>query len=106
MMTNINNDVGASTTTDSRGFLQISRTSSTGYTMQKGTTQGFVTETSITPPTEWIAIGGVGTSKTTANSISTKVISFAAFGAGLTTSEMDDMHTAVQAFQTRLVRNF
>jgi len=106
MMTNINKDVGAGTTTDSRGFLQISRTSSTGYTMQKGTTKGFVTETSIAPPPEWIALGGIGTSKTTANAISSKVISFAAFGSGLTISEMDDMYTAVQAFQTILGRNF
>ena len=106
MMTNINNNVGAGTTTDSRGFSQISRTSSTGYTMQKGTTQSFVTETSIAPPTEWIALGGIGTSKTTSHAISSKVISFAAFGSGLTISEMDDMYTAVQAFQARLVRNF
>ena len=98
------NDV--TTSTDSRGFSQISRLSSTGYYQQRDSDyQTFITRTSATPPTnEYMAIGGIATAETTSNSVSTKTVSFAAFGQGLSTTEMDDHYTAVQAFQTTLGR--
>ena len=99
------NDV--TTSTDSRGFSQISRLSSTGYYQQKDSDyQTFITRTSATPPTnEYMAIGGIGTAETTSTSVSTKTVSFAVFGQGLSTTEMDDFYTAVQTFQTTLGRN-
>jgi len=99
------NDV--TTSTDSRGFSQISRLSSTGYYQQRNSAyQTFITRTSVSPPSnEYMAIGGIGNTETTSSSVSTKTVSYAAFGSGLTTTQMDDHYTAVQAFQTRLSRN-
>ncbi len=92
--------------TDARGFSQMTRNSSSGYTMQKDTTRATNSTTSISPPNEWIALGGIGTNITSTAAVSTKFISYAAFGSGLTNTELDDYYTAVQAFQTTLGRNF
>lgn len=102
------NSNDTTTSTDSRGYSQISRTSSTGYYQQKDLDyQTFKTRTSLTPPTnEYMAIGGIGVTETAANAVSTKTVSFAAFGEGLTTTEMDDMYDAVQTYQTTLGRNY
>lgn len=91
--------------TDGSGFYQVSRTSSTGYTLQKNTTQYAKTRASSSPPNEWIAIGGLGTTQTTSVANSTRNYRYSAIGAGLTTTQMDNHYTAVQKFQTALGRN-
>ena len=102
-MDNVNADIANS---DSRGFYQASRIVSTEYYKQKNTTRNTVTQTSVTPPaSEWIGIGLIATAEVNAGvQPSNKNYAYAAFGAGLTTTEMDDHYTAVQKFQTTLGR--
>ena len=92
--------------TDGSGFWQQNRTSSSSYYVQQNTTRNTASVASSTPPSgEYIALAAIGTSETTAIGFSAKQYAFAAFGSGLSTTEMDDFNTAVQAFQTTLGRN-
>ena len=86
--------------TDSRGFYQFSRDNSSTYYAQRNTTRNTTTRTSLTPPSGTLRLGGLA-----AAAFSTKEYRFASAGTSLTTTEMDDYYTAVQAFQTTLSRN-
>ena len=92
--------------TDGSGFWQQSRTSSSSYYVQQNTTRNTASVASSTPPSgEYIALAAIGTAETTAVGFSAKQYSFASFGSGLSTTEMDNYNTAVQSFQETLGRN-
>ena len=93
--------------TDSSGFWQQSRTVSTSYYVQQNTTRNTASVASQTPPAtaEYIALMALGTSINTAVAYANKQQAYAAFGEGLSTTEMDDHYTAVLDFQTTLGRN-
>ena len=97
MYTNVNDNYSNS---DARGFYQFSRDNSSSYYAQKNTTRNTTTRTSNTPPSVVLAIGGLPNL-----AYATKQYRFASAGQALSTTEMDDFYTAVQAFQTTLGRN-
>jgi hypothetical protein len=91
--------------TDSRGFFQASRTSSTNiYTQKNDNIPTTFTETSRTPP-NWEIYGLCFNLNNVADFFSTKKQSYASIGDGLNTTDLDNHYTAVQAFQTTLGRN-
>jgi len=96
MMDSTNNSYA---NTDSRGFYQFSRDNSSTYYAQKNTTRNTATQASITPPSGTLRLGGLATV-----AFATKEYRFASAGQALSTTEMDDYYTAVQAFQTSLSR--
>lgn len=92
--------------TDSSGFWQQSRTLSTEYYVQQNTTRNTASVASqVQTSEEFIAVMAFGLTETTALDFSSRQHAYHAFGQGLTTTEMDDHYTAVQAFQTTLGRN-
>lgn len=97
MMDNTNN---AYSNTDSRGFYQFSRDNSSSYYAQRNTTRNTTTQASLTPPSGTLRLGGLANA-----AYATKQYRFASAGSSLTTTQMDDYYTAVQAFQTTLSRN-
>lgn len=104
LMNNVNDNFSG--VTDSRGFWQMSRTSSAGFSFQQNTYRQTNSLTSLTPPSgEYINIGALGTSDTTSVRQSIKTYAFSSIGSGLSTSEMDEFYTIVQKYQTTLGRN-
>lgn len=91
--------------TDASGLWQQSRTVSTSYYLQQNTTRNTVSIASASQTSlEYIAVMAFGTTETTATAFSDKPQAYNAFGQGLSTTEMDNHYTAVQAFQTTLGR--
>jgi len=95
------NDNGfiATSNSDSRGFYAASRLSSVSFLQQKNNTITTTNVSSISLPTQNI-LGFKNTTIYTA-----REQAFAFIGDGLTDTELTNLYTAVQAYQTTLNRN-
>ena len=95
------NNATASTTasTDSRGLFIGNRNSSTQINLSIRGTQTTFSNTSNSTSTTSIKLGGLSTF------FDTKQLAFSSIGDGLTSQNMTDLTTAVQAFQTTLGRS-
>ena len=90
--------------TDARGLIGVSRLSSTSYSISKDTTQTSKSVTSTGTKTRQI-FGLCFNLNGNPGFYTTRQQAFASLGDGLTDAEIDDLYTAVQAFQTTLGRN-
>ena len=99
---NASGDIDVTFTSNSQGFFLASRTGSTNIMGQRNSTQ-----TTGSAPTNRnnfnIFIGAVNVSNS-GSDYSTKECAFASIGDGLTNTEASNFYTAVQAFQTTLLR--
>jgi hypothetical protein len=96
----------STTNTDSRGhFLGNILSISNRKTFKNGTVQGTNTSTiSNTLGTSNIYLGAYNSQPNTAMLFSTKQCAFSSIGDGLTDTEVGNLYTAVQAYQTTLGR--
>lgn len=89
---------------DSRGWFAVSRTTAGGYRHQKNNTIADVTQASNRAPLNRTFYLGASHNTAGAGSFSDRQIAFAVIGKGLTQTEMEDLYTAIQVFQTALGR--
>lgn len=88
-----------SSNTDTRGIFIANRTVSTGTSLSIRGTVTTHTQASQTPSNTTFRLGGY------ASFYDNKQLAFATIGDGLTNTDMTNLTTAVQAFQTTLGRN-
>jgi len=89
--------------TDSRGLFGISRISSSSYSQSNNSTQGTVSVTSTALNSVEIYLMAVNSNGP--SNYSTRNLSLAWVGTGLTDAECDTLYTIVQTYQTSLSRN-
>lgn len=107
MRTRLNSENASTsyTPTDTRGLFSISRINSSEYKGFRNASNVFTfTEASNTPGNIQMIIGAINTTDGVSN-YSTHECAFATIGDGLTDTEVSDLYTAVNAFQTTLSRN-
>jgi hypothetical protein len=94
--------ISVSGNTNSSGFYTLTRRSSSDAESYKnGSSTGTTTTTTQSIPSSNVLIGTRGDH---ASSFSDRNIAFASVGNGLTTTQISNLYTAVQAFQTTLGR--
>jgi len=107
MRTRLNSENASTsyTPTDTRGLFSISRINSSEYKGFRNASNVFTfTEASNTPGNIQMIIGAINTTDGVSN-YSTHECAFATIGDGLTDTEVSDLYTAVNTFQTTLSRN-
>ena len=107
MRTRLNSENASTsyTPTDTRGLFSISRINSSEYKGFRNASNVFTfTEASNTPGNIQMIIGAINTTGGVTD-YSTHECAFATIGDGLTDTEVSDLYTAVNAFQTTLSRN-
>ena len=102
---NTTSDNAVTTITDTRGFFEVSRTSSTLTKMYKNNAiHATTTEISSGINTTYPVYLGAYNNANTPSFYSTKEFSFSSIGNGLNDTQSANFYTAVQAFQTTLGR--
>jgi len=97
---NTSNVFSSTQTTDTIGFYQVSRTSSTSIIMQKNNTQDTVSSTSTTSQSNnIILLSGSGSAE-----FSDRQLQLVTIGEGLTTTEMNTLKTINDNYKTNLGR--
>jgi hypothetical protein len=97
---NTSNVFSSTQTTDTIGFYQVSRTSSTSIIMQKNNTQDTVSSTSTTSQSNnIILLSGSGSTE-----FSDRQLQLVTIGEGLTTTEMNTLKTINDNYKTNLGR--
>ena len=97
---NTSNVFSSTQTTDTIGFYQVSRTSSTSIIMQKNNTQDTVSSTSATSQSNnIILLSGSGSAE-----FSDRQLQLVTIGEGLTTTEMNTLKTINDNYKTNLGR--
>jgi hypothetical protein len=97
---NTSNVFSTTQTTDTIGFYQVSRTSSTSIIMQKNNTQDTVSSTSTTSQSNnIILLSGSGSAE-----FSDRQLQLVTIGEGLTTTEMNTLKTINDNYKTNLGR--
>ncbi len=107
MFTSACNDttVSSVSNSDSRGFIGISRTSSTSYVQSINSTQTTVTVTSTALNSDEIYGLAVNPGSGVPSNYSARNQAFACIGVGLTNTECDTLNTIIQTYETTLSRN-
>ena len=99
---------GASSNTDSRGLFVVTRTGTTQNVRKRGTSTINLTTTNTTDSlyaNNNIYLGAANERGVSILAYSSREQAFTFMGDYLTSTEIDDLYTAVQAFQTALNRN-
>lgn len=99
-----NASTGTTANSDGSGMFILSRTGSGSYYLQRNATEATVSNASSAKANANYYILARNNSGSAAN-FSPRNLAFASIGTGLDTTEMDNLNTAVQAFQTTLGRN-
>lgn len=102
--TNNTSTASSISNSETKGFWQVNRTTSTGFVLFNNTTKNSFTNSS-TGNASINHYLGARNNNGTADLYDTVEISFASMGNGLTDAEAANFYTAVQAFQTTLSRN-